>query len=96
MLRKRKQFTAAFKAKVALEAVKGEKSISEIASCHKIHPTQIIQWKRKFLQCCPTAFASGREKEKADKEELIDELYRQIGVLKVEVDWLKKKSQEFN
>ena len=96
MVRKRKQFTASFKAKVALEALKGEKSTSEIASHYKVHPTQVNQWKKQLLRSIPDAFERGGTKEPREKDELIDELYRQIGVLKVELDWLKKKSEGFD
>lgn len=95
MVRKRKQFTATFKAKMALEAIKGEKSINEIASQHGIHPTQITQWKKQLISSSSVLFERGKEKDNGEKDELIDELYRQIGVLKVELDWLKKKSQGF-
>lgn len=95
MVRKRKQFPASFKAKVALEAVKGEKTINEIASRHGLHPTQVTQWKKQMISSLPFLFEHGNKKGQSEKEELIDELYRQIGVLKVELDWLKKKSDGF-
>lgn len=96
MVQKRKKFTATFKAQVALEAIRGEKSINEIASRHKLHPTQVTQWKRQLLSTSSCVFEKNPGKELDEKEELIDELYRQIGVLKVELDWLKKKSNGFN
>lgn len=95
MVRKRKQFKPSFKAKVALEAAKGEKSINEIASKYDLHPTQVTQWKKQLINTLPTLFELGNKKEESEKDELIDELYRQIGVLKVELDWLKKKSDGF-
>jgi transposase-like protein len=88
----RKQYSAEFKAKVALEALKGQKSINELASAYELHPTQITQWKKQALESIPEAFSGkGQQTEKAQTD-LTDELYQQIGQLKVELDWLKKKS----
>jgi len=95
MKRKRKAFDGTFKAKVVLEAVRGEKSLSEIASQYQIHPNQVTQWKKKVLEELPHLMSRKGEKAQHDQSELIDELYRQIGQLKVELDWLKKKSQGF-
>lgn len=96
MVRKRKQFTSAFKAKVALAALKGEKSISAIASQYGVHPNQVTQWKRQLLTESSTLFERKHGPKQEGKDKLVDELYRQIGVLKVELDWLKKKSDEFD
>ena len=90
MVQKRNQFTASFKAKVALEAFKGERSINEIAGCYGVHPTQVTQWKKQLLSSTSRMFERGRPKEQREKKELIDELYRQMGILKVELDGLKK------
>ena len=95
MKRKRKVFDGTFKAKVVLEAIRGEKSLSEIASQYQIHPNQITQWKKKVLDELPQWMSRNGEKFQQDQSELIDELYRQIGQLKVELDWVKKKSQGF-
>lgn len=95
MKRKRKQFDGAFKAKVALNAIKGEKTLSELASQYEIHPNQIRQWKQKVMDDLPDIFSRKREKTDQDQQELIDELYKQIGQLKVELDWVKKKSDPF-
>lgn len=84
---------AAFKAKVALEAVKGEKTLSQIASEYGVHANQIGQWKKRFLKDLPALFSDRRKREGKEDEAEADELYRQIGQLKVELDWLKKKSQ---
>lgn len=92
MVRKRKSFDGVFKAKIALEVVKGERTIAEIGSRHEIHPNQVRQWHKKLLEEIPELFSRNRESHKVDQEELIDELYRQIGQLKVELEWLKKKS----
>lgn len=85
---------AAFKAKVALEAVKGEKTIAQISSEFGIHPNQIRQWRQHLLEVLPDVFSDRRKKADRDRNELEDELYRQIGQLKVELEWLKKKSQQ--
>ncbi len=89
----RKRHNAAFKAKVALEAVKGEKTISEISSEYGVHPNQARQWRKQLLTELPLIFTDSKKKADKDRDELEAELYRQIGQLKVELDWLKKKSE---
>lgn len=89
----RKNHDAAFKAKVALEAVKGEKTTAQIASEYGVHPNQIGQWKKRLLEELPSIFSDRRKREEKEGTAEADELYRQIGQLKVELDWLKKKSQ---
>ena len=89
----RKNHTGAFKAKVALEAVKGEKTLAQLSSEFGVHANQIGQWRKQLLKELPTLFANRRTKHDRDQEELVSELYRQIGQLKVELDWLQKKSQ---
>jgi transposase-like protein len=86
---KRKSYSNEFKARVALEAIKGDKTINEIASEYKLHANMITKWKKHLLDNVAGVFAvGGREKsEDAEKEEL----YKQIGKQKVELDWLKKK-----
>ena len=83
----------AFKAKVAFEAAMGEKTIAQLASEYGVHPNQIGQWKKKLLEDLPMIFSDKRLRRDKDQEELEAELYRQIGQLKVELEWLKKKSQ---
>jgi len=89
----RKQYEAAFKAKVALEAVKGEKTIAQIATEFEVHPNQIRQWRRHLLDVLPEVFSNRRPQQQKARDEIEAELYRQIGQLKVELEWLKKKSQ---
>ena len=93
MGKNRRTLDAAFKAKVALEAARGEKTIAQLASQYEVHPNQIGQWKKKLLKELPALFSDHRKAEENGREELESELYRQIGQLKVELDWLKKKSQ---
>lgn len=92
----RRSHSSAFKAKVAFEAMKKEKTIAQLSSEYGVHPNLINQWKRRVMQELPEIFSKKRSKQKQDTEELVSELYRQIGQLKVEVDWLKKKSEQLN
>lgn len=88
----RKYYSAEFKTKVAVEAIKGLKTVNEIASDLGVHPTQIAQWKKQALEALPDLFSSRRTQTQKGQEELTGQLYQQIGQLKVELDWLKKKS----
>ena len=92
MARKRRRLSADFKAKVALEAIRGQKTMAELASEYEVHGNQITQWKKQLLEALPEVFGRRREQNAAAQEELVNELYQQIGQLKVELDWLKKKS----
>lgn len=92
-MRIRKRHDAGFKAKVALEAVKGEKTIAELSSEFGVHGNQIRHWKKRLLEELPSIFSDKRKKAEKDSEQLESELYRHIGQLKVELDWLKKKSK---
>jgi len=92
MSRKRRNFTQKFKAKVALEAIKGEKTASQLASEYGVHVTQITKWKKHVLQNISELFSKKTDTDSQDQQKLQDELYKQIGQLKVELDWLKKKS----
>ena len=96
MGKKRRSHSSAFKAKVAFEAIKKEKTIAQLSSQYGVYPNLINQWKRRVMQELPEIFSKKRSKQKQDTEELVSELYRQIGQLKVEVDWLKKKSEQLN
>jgi transposase-like protein len=88
----RRKFDAAFKARVAMEAIKGEATLAELASRYQVHPNQITQWRKQALEGLPLLFADKRKNGRQEKESSEDELYRQIGKLKVELEWLKKKS----
>lgn len=90
----RKRHSAAFKAKVALEAVKQNKTIAQLSSEYGVHSNQISRWKQHLLQELPGIFSGKRKKKEKNAEELQAELYRQIGQLKVELDWVKKKSEQ--
>ena len=91
MTKQRNHYSADFKAKVALAAIKGQQTINEIASTFLVHPNQVLTWKRQALEAIPDSFSSRRAKAAHEDEALKDQLYQQIGQLKVELDWLKKK-----
>lgn len=82
---------ASFKAKVALDLIKETDTLSAIASKYAIHPTQARQWKTQLLNNTEALFSEKPSNQLKEKDEIISELYRQIGQLKVELDWLKKK-----
>ncbi len=92
MREQRKRFNGEFKTKVALEAIKGHRTVTEIASEYGVHPNQITHWKKQALEGLPELLGDKRRRQKQDHEVLVCELYQQIGQLKVELDWLKKKS----
>jgi len=92
MKRPRRQYSADWKAKIALEAIKGQRTIQEIASHYEIHPTLVTHWKKQLLEGAAEIFSNGNTVSAEADEELKAELYEQIGKLQVEVDWLKKKS----
>jgi len=92
MAGKRKTHTAAFKAQVALAAFKGEKTVAELASQHAVHPTLIHAWKKQLLGGAEGLFGSPPPVEDKAAQALQSELYEQIGRLKMELDWVKKKS----
>jgi transposase-like protein len=87
----RKNHSKEFKAKVALEAVKGVHTLSELAARYKVHPTQIAQWKKQLVQNAAQVFERGRSGGAADAQGLTAPLYQEIGRLKMEVDFLQKK-----
>ena len=92
MKRQRRQYSAHWKAKVALEAIKGQRTVQEIASHYEVHPTLVTHWKTQLLEGAAEIFSNGKRVAADADEELKGELYQQIGKLQVEVDWLKKKS----
>jgi putative transposase len=91
MARLHRNHSSAFKAKVALTAIKGDLTVAEISSKFKIHSSQIAKWKKQLLESATGAFSSTKRKE-ASREDIADELYQEIGKLKVENEWLKKKA----
>jgi putative transposase len=88
----RKRYDGNFKARIALEAIRGDRTVSEIASVYGVHPNQISKWKKQALDELPKIFSGRYEKTEVQGKELTDQLYQQIGQLKVELDWLKKKA----
>ena len=92
MKRKRIKHSPAFKAKVALAAIKGDKTVAELASRFEVHPSQIHAWKKALLEGAGQVFETGGNQQDKDKESLIPQLYQQIGQLKVEVDFLAERS----
>ncbi len=91
MRAKRKRYSAKFKSTVALEALKEQKTMSELSSEYGVHANQISLWKKQFLTEAENVFSNKRHRQEKEQENLETELYRQIGQLKVELDWLKKK-----
>jgi transposase-like protein len=89
---KRKVFGAEFKAKVGLEAVRGVKTINQIAQEHGVHPVQVGQWKKEILERAGTLFEGKRGPKPMNEYSAPERLYGEIGKLKMELDWLKKKS----
>ena len=88
----RKSFTAEFKAKVALEALRSEKTVNELAGAYDVHPNQVSNWKREVQAGLVDIFSSKRGRQTAHEVAERERLYSQIGRLQVELDWLKKKS----
>jgi transposase len=91
----KKQFTPQVKTIVALEAIKGELTIAQIASKYEAHPTQIGIWKKQAVEILKLGFADKRKKENFDQQRITDDLYKTIGQQKIELEWLKKKLQPF-
>jgi putative transposase len=89
----RKRYSAAFKAQVALEACKGQKTLSELASEFGVQPVPITQWKKQALTGVPAVFEGATSQRHKADDALLAQLYHEIGQLKVELDWLRKKGQ---
>ena len=92
--KKRRKFTREFKSRVALEALREQHTLSELASKYNLHPNQISAWKKQAKESLPEVF--GTVQRDTDNERLISGLYEEIGRLKVQLDWLKKKSDSFH
>ena len=96
MARKRRRHSDQFKFRVALEATKGFKTLNEIASEYNLHPNQVSSWKKKLLEEGPAVFSSNAARQLREQEARETELYEQIGRLKMELEWLKKKATRFD
>lgn len=96
MRRKRRVFLGSFRAKVALAAIKGDKTLSELASQFEVHVTQVSAWRKELVDRAAELFTDGRRRKHDEEAVRQEELYEQIGRLKMEVDWLKKKAAEFD
>lgn len=93
---KKKRYSGAEKAKVALEAVKGQLTINEISQKYEVHSTQINRWKKQLVNGVADIFSDSQQHHEANQQESINSLYQQIGQLTVERDYLKKKSELFD
>ena len=96
MSKKRQRYSAEFKFQVALEAAKGLKTANELAGEYGVHPNQISQWKRDLLEGGVSLFASKNTRQQREQEVLQANLYEQIGRLKMELEWLKKKVARYS
>jgi len=94
MARKRRSFSGAFKAKVALAACRGDKTTAQLAAEYEVHVGQITAWKKQLLEGASALFEDGRSRRATEEATSDKELYEQIGRLKMEVEWLKKKAAE--
>jgi len=94
--RMRKRYESSFKARVALAALRDDKTLSELASEYGVHSNLISQWKRRLLSNVTRGFEEPEDESQHDHQAVVEELHRQIGQLHVELDWLKKKAAQFN
>jgi putative transposase len=92
----KKQYSAEFKAKVALEALKQKYTINQLSTQFSVHPNQIMNWKKQLTTALPGIFSNGKAVDAKSDEELKARLYQEIGQLKMELDWLKKKAVLFS
>ena len=88
----RKKHSKELKARIALDAIKGQKTMSELTSEYGVHANQISRWKKQSLDAAPDVFTQGKDKEAEKQEVEQDRLYKKVGQLQIEVDWLKKKT----
>ena len=88
----RKQYSPKFKARVAIEAIRGERTLSQLGSQFKVHPMQIAKWRKAALEQLPELFVDGRSRKSRNEETDKDALFEEIGRLKMELDWLQKKA----
>ena len=95
-MRTRKRYDETFKAKVAVEALKGEKTISELASIFEVHPNQITQWKKQLLEGAADVFSHKKDPQVDELETQIEKLYRKVGQQDMELEYLKKKCKQMN
>jgi transposase-like protein len=95
MAKQRRRHSAEFKFKVALEATKGQRTINEIASELGVHPNQVSTWKQELLQAGDAVFRQPASQDQREQEALQAKLYEQIGRLKMDLEWLKKKAAGF-
>lgn len=92
----RKKYTPEEKAKIALEALSGRYTLSQLTSKYSVHSTQINAWKQRLKSGVSNVFRDRRRRDDEDKAALIDELYKKIGQLNIELEWMKKKSERFD
>lgn len=88
---KRRKFSAGFKSKVALEAIKGLRTVNEIAAAYQVHPNQVSKWKKQLLERSAQVFDNGKQMSVNEKNKKIQQLYQDLGELQYEFNWLKKK-----
>ncbi len=91
IMSRRRKYESGIKARVAVEAIKGEKTINELAGLYEVHPNQIGQWKKKLIKSAPEIFSGKKDREKEKTSEEKEQLYQRIGQLTMEVEYLKKK-----
>ena len=93
-MKKRRSFDDDFKARVALEAIKGERTISELSSIYEVHPNMIRQWKKHLLENASSLFSKKKDSRIDEQEKLTEELYKRIGRQDIELEFLKKKYKQ--